>query len=133
MSIIFVVGVLVLIILNLFPENSYILLRGADQYNISDIPDKIYILILSFITTISFYNLSNSFKESTFLTNIGQNSIIYYLYHGLIIHFILRPMIRYFNLPQSSPFILLYCCTIICIIYLISKIKFFRWLTAPHL
>lgn len=120
----------ILILIDLYPEKQSILLRGADNYGINDIPAKIYMLICAFIVSISFFKIS---KENKMLAHIGQNSIFYYLYHGLIIEFILQPIIIYFGLPQSFLFMLLYTIIILGMIFVLCKIKMFRKIVNPFI
>lgn len=120
--------IMILIIFDLYPQKQSILLRGADNYGLYDIPSKIYLLLCAFILTIAFYKLS---KENRFLAYIGQNSLFYYLYHGLIIEYILYPIIDYLGFPQSFLFMILYTLFIIGVICLLSKMKLFRIIINP--
>lgn len=119
---------LLLIAFRLYPESSGLLLRGADHYGISQIPSKIYILICAFVTSLSFFNIM---RENIVMSVIGKDSLLYYLYHGIIIKFAVPPLVRHFDLPQSFPFMLLYCIIIISMIYVMSRINIFRWLCNP--
>ena len=119
-----IVTIIVLITVGFYPSNSSILLRGADQYTINDIPAKICMLVFAFVVSISVYNLR---KESDMLAYIGRDSLLYYLYHGLIIKFVVHPMMSYLNLPETFP----YCIAVLVMIYVMGKIKVFRWLCNP--
>lgn len=117
-----------LVLLNVYPKDSGLLLRGAYHYGISRIPSKIFLLALSFITSISFFCL---IKENRYLSEIGKDSMIYYLYHGIIIRFALKPIVQHLNFHQSFPFVILYCIIVMVLIYGISKIRICRWLCNP--
>ena len=41
------------------------------------------------------------------------------------------PAVEYFNLPRNLAFVLLYTAIIMCILLLMHKVKFLRWLTHP--
>lgn len=124
-----IIGVVIFLILfDLYPEKQNVLLKGADNYELKDIPAKIYMLVCAFVASNSIYNLS---KENKILAHIGKNSLFYYLYHGLIIEFILNPIIICFELPQTISFRLLYTMCVICLIFVLSKIKLLNWLINP--
>lgn len=124
----FIGVVIFLILFDLYPEKQNVLLKGADNYELEDIPAKIYMLVCAFVASNSIYNLS---KENKILAHIGKNSLFYYLYHGLIIEFILNPIIICFELPQTISFRLLYTMGVICLIFVLSKIKLLNWLINP--
>ena len=121
---------LILILFDLYPEKQSILLKGADSYTISDIPAKFYMIICAFIVSISFFKI---FKENKMLAHIGQDSIFYYLYHGLIIEFILQPIIIYYGLPNSFFCMLLYTIIILGMIFIMCKMKLFRKIVNPFI
>ena len=118
------------ICLGLYPSNADMLLRGVDHYGVSVIPTKMCLLVCSFVMSISVLNLS---KDNRLLSSIGKDSLLYYLYHGLLIKFLFNPIIRYFELPTSLLWILVYCCAILLIIYCLGRIKLFRWLINPKI
>lgn len=120
--------IVVLIALRLYPQNCELLLKGADHYGFSHIPSKICIFIASFVTSISFFNIIN---ERKVLSVIGKDSLLYYLYHGFIIKFAILPIALHFSLPQTFPFMLLYCVIIVTAIYVMSRIYVFRWICNP--
>lgn len=109
-------------------ENSRLMLRGADHYTISEVPLKIYYLLLSFVVSISVFNLVPEIK---LLSTLGKESMFYYLYHGLIIHFFLQHLVSHFHLPHSFLFMLLYLVGIMGLIFIMRRIKPFRWLISP--
>lgn len=119
---------LLLIAFRLYPESSDLLLSGADHYGISQIPSKVYLLICSFVTSLSFFNIM---KENKVLSVIGKDSLLYYLYHGIIIRFAFQPLVAHYGLPQSFPFMLIYCVIIVSMIYVMSRVNVFRWLCNP--
>jgi fucose 4-O-acetylase-like acetyltransferase len=109
-------------------QKAKLLLRGANHYSTKDIPLKTYYLIRSFILALSVFIVV---PENKFLSYIGRDSMLYFLYHGLIIKLILQPITRYYHLPESLPWVLLYWALVIGIIFIIGKIKPLRWLTEP--
>lgn len=127
-SYIIVLVTVTLIVFNLYPDNSRVLLSGLGRYSYTDIPAKIYLLLLSTITSVSLFNIV---KRNKLLATIGRDSMLYYLYHGFIIYFILSPLVEHFSLPMSFPFLLIYCLTIMTLIYFIGKIKLFKFLVNP--
>lgn len=129
-SVLLIIAVGGAICLGLYPSNADMLLRGADHYGISIMPTKMCLLVCSFVLSISVFNLS---WENKLLSSIGKDSLLYYLYHGLLINFLLNPLIRYFELPTGFLWVLVYCCAITLIIYCLGQIKLFRWLTDPKI
>jgi len=127
-SYLIIITVVLLIAFDLYPTNSNILLKGADQYSIKDIPNKVFLLMCSFATSVSFFNLLGNIK---YLDLIGKNSLFWYCYHGIIIRFFVAPIINHFHLPNSFLFMLLYLIMIVFALYMMNKIKCLRWLIAP--
>lgn len=127
-AVLFVVAIGIAIFTGLYPSNADMLLRGADHYGLAAIPTKFCLLVCSFIMSISVLNLTT---ENKLLSSIGKDSLLYYLYHGLLIQVVLTPLIQYFELPTNLLWILVYCSVITIIIYYLSHIKLFRWLTNP--
>jgi fucose 4-O-acetylase-like acetyltransferase len=125
-------SILALILLNLYPIDNMLLLRGADHYGFSLFPAKIYLLTCSFLLSIIFCNLFYLILNNCkVLSVVGRDSLFFYLYHGIIIKFAIKPIISHFGLPQSLPFMMLYCLIIIVMLYLMSKVKLFRWIANP--
>lgn len=114
----------VIILLGCYPSNASILLKGAGLYNIYDLPAKIFLLLCTIVCVYSLWNLRCEIK---FLAHIGKESLFYYLYHGLIIQFFLVPLIKRFNLPTDIHFSVLYFLLLLLVIYVMSKVTFFRW------
>lgn len=127
-SYIFLIVTIILIVFQLYPDNSRILLSGVGRYGYTDIPAKIYLLLLSTVTSVSLFNIV---KGNNLLANIGRDSMLYYVYHGFIIYFILSPLVEQFSLPMSFPFLLIYCAAIMTLIYYMGKIKLFKLLINP--
>lgn len=124
----FIFLIIILIVLRLYPENCGLLLRGADHYGLTQIPSKVYMLACAFVTSLSFFNIM---KENNALSEIGKDSLLYYLYHGIIIRFAVQPLVLHLGLPQSFLFVFLYCSIIVSMIYAISRTYLFRWLCNP--
>lgn len=127
-SYIILIVTIILIVFQLYPDNSRILLSGLGRYSFTEIPAKIYMLLLSTISSVSLFNIV---KGNNLLANIGRDSMLYYLYHAFIIYFILEPLVEHFSLPMSFPFLLIYCATIMTLIYFMGKIKLFKQLINP--
>lgn len=124
-----VIGIIiVLVCFGFYPANSRLLLSGADHYHISDLPAKAFLLLCAFSLSLSVFYIA---KANSFFEYFGKKSLIYYLYHGLIVEFLLLPMVNHFSLPNNFPFLLLYFVVTVLMVFLISKIKFFVWLTNP--
>ena len=118
----------VIITLGFYPANNDILLRGADSYGLLEIYSKIFLFICEIIASVSVFNLS---FENKMLAHIGQNSLFYYLYHGLIVRFMIAPLISYFDLPQSLPYLLFYCLCILILLYFLNRVNFLKMLVNP--
>lgn len=103
-------------------------LNGADYYPITEIPQKTIILICSTAMSLLVFNLARDVK---WLRPIGKDSLFYYLYHYFIIMLVIAPVVEYFELPRTLPFILIYTAIVLFIILLMHKVRFFRWLTRP--
>lgn len=120
--------VIILVCFNFYPANSRILLSGADKYNVSDFSAKAFLLLCAFSLSLSVFYIA---KPNNFFCYFGVNSMVYYLYHGLIVEFLLLPLVRHFNWPNSFPYMLLYFSVTVLIVFVLSKIKLFIWLTNP--
>lgn len=129
-SIILFAIVSLICLIGIYPNNASVLLRGADPYTIYDLPAKVLILIC---TMVCIYSLWNIKREVSWLAKIGRNSLMYYLYHGLIIEFILVPIVNYFSLSTNIWSISTYFIFIIFIIQIMNRFSFFRWLINPSL
>lgn len=102
-------------------------MNGADHYSLTDIPQKCMILACSISLSILIFNI---IREHKCLIHFGKESLFYYVYHIIFIT-LMRPLIINFNLPHTFPFILFYTVAIIGIVYVMSRIKFFKWLMRP--
>ena len=119
--------ILLPIIFWLFPRCGNIM-NGADHYTLVDIPQKVMILSCSLAMCLLVFN---KMPEVKMLTHIGKDSLFYYLYHIHIIRLCLGPLLREYSMPRTLPFVILYTLAILGIVYLMSKIKFFKWLLQP--
>lgn len=117
-------------VLEYYPANACILLRGADNYTIHDIPNKIFIMACSIICVFSLWNLK---REVSWLAQIGRYSIFYYLYHGIIIEFLIVPIVEYYNLPANLPNVIICFLLIIFMIHFAMSISVFQWFVNPSL
>lgn len=112
------------------------ILRGAEHYGQFDenieliICSKLVFFVLSFLS--SFAIISIIRWTSTFSANEGTKSLIYYLYHGLVIEFVLVPLVHILHIEQSI-FVAM-AATIICVLicYYLSKIRIFTLSTDPY-
>lgn len=63
-------------------------------------------------------------------TYFGRLTLFIYMYHSVIL--LWRSVLRdEYHVPVSFPYCLLYTIIVLCIIYLMSKVKFFHWLLNP--
>ena len=127
-SYIIIASIILLICLGMYPSNSRDLLNGSIHYQIRDLPSKAFLLLCSFSLSLSVFYVA---KTNCFFEYFGKNSMTYYLYHGLLVEFVLLPIVQKYNLPTSFPYICLYFFIIILIVFYISKINLFVWLTKP--
>lgn len=121
------VVVLLPLIFLLYPRCGNIM-NGADHYMLQDLPQKSLIIICSTAMSLLVFNLM---REIKWLVPIGKDSLFYYLYHFLVINLILLPLFRYYSLPHSFPFMVAYTAAVLLIVFLMSKVQFFRWLMRP--
>ena len=130
-------GIIIISIMLIYPplhttlvgyDNSRLLLRGADHYTIPMVPLKSLLFVLSFMVSISIFNL---FPKIKLLSALGKESMFYYLYHGLIIKFLLQPLVSHCHLPLNFPFMLLYLVGVMGLIFIMRRILPFRWLVFP--
>lgn len=128
-NIIHIVTVVILLplIFWLYPRCGKVL-NGAGFYPITEIPQKVMILICSTAMSLLVFNLAPDVK---WLRPIGKDSLFYFLYHYYIIRMLISPVVEHYGLPCSLPFILIYTAIIMGILLLMHKVKFLRWLTRP--
>ncbi len=119
--------VLLPLIFWLFPRCGNVM-NGADHYTLVDLPQKALILACSLAMCLIVFNFMREVKP---LAHIGKDSLFYYVYHIHIISLMLTPVMNRFDIPVTLPFIILYTLAILGVLFLMSKIKFFRWLVAP--
>jgi len=103
-------------------------MNGADHYTLADIPQKIMILACSVAMSLLVFNFM---RDNKWLRAIGVDSLFYYLYHIILISMLLVPAVRQYDLPCTMPFVLVYSALITGLVFLMSKVQFFRWLVHP--
>lgn len=119
---------LLLITFGLFPNDSLLFLKGADHYSVSRIPIKMYLLLLTFVVSVSVFTIV---RENKVLAAIGSDSLFFYLYHGFIIRFVVLPLMHIYGSLSSLSYMIILSIFILALIYAMSRISFFRWLTNP--
>lgn len=123
-----VVVVLLPLIFWLYPRCGNFM-NGADHYTVADLPQKVMILASSLAMCLLVFNKTPEVKV---LTHIGKDSMFYYLYHIHVLSMGLSTLLRHHaSMPRTLPFVVLYTLAILGIVYLMSRIKFFRWLLQP--
>lgn len=110
-------------------------LRGADTYMNCYLP-TLYAMLLKCILLVASLcfclALFSVFKVTNVrFANEGRNSLSYYLYHALIIEFVLLPLSELCKINHSV--ILVIVSTVLNLIacYIISRIQIFKYLTSP--
>ena len=63
-------------------------------------------------------------------THFGQLALFIYMYHSVIL-LCFRIIRKEYGVPMSFPYCILYTIIVFCIIYIMSKVKFFHWLLNP--
>lgn len=112
----------------LYPPTVGLLQRGAAAYGAKDVLWKIYVFGGSFLMSLSIFYVMPAVK---WLWSIGRDSLLYYLYHALIVKFALEPAVHHFGLPKDFPFLLLYVLMVMLVLALISRCRLLRWPTCP--
>ena len=102
-------------------------MNGADYYGIQGLPEKIMVLAASIAMSLLVFNLM---RDHRWLRPIGKDSLFYYVYHTFTATLLLS-IIRWEDFPRTLPFILLYTAASIALLWLMSKVNFFRWLVHP--
>lgn len=109
------------------------ILRGAEHYGLFDdnigllMLSKLVFFALSLISSLAIVSIIR--WTSKFTTNEGKKSMVYYLYHGLVIEFFLVPFVHILHIEQSL-FVAVaasFICVLIC--YSLSKRRLFTLLT----
>lgn len=114
---------------DILPYDARELIYGANQYGWDRILAKGYILLCSFALSVSVFSLPG---ENKLLASIGKDSLIYYLYHSIIIAVLIPPIasalhLSDFNLAISLLLVLL----VMLIVAGINKLRVFRFLANP--
>lgn len=112
------------------------ILRGAEHYGQFD--ENIELLICSklvffLLSLLSCFAITSIIRWTTqFAANEGTKSLIYYLYHGLVIEFVLVPFFHVLHIEQSIfvAMVATIFCVLIC--YYLSKSKICTLLTDPY-
>ena len=119
--------VLLPLIFWLYPRCGKIM-NGADYYGIAGLPAKMMIMTCSVAVSLLVFNLMRDVK---WLRPIGKESLFYYVYHMFIIIPLSYYIIQAYNWPRTLPFLLLYTAFTVIVLWLMSKVKAFRWLVHP--
>lgn len=112
------------------------ILRGAEHYRQFDekaeilVCSKLFFFALSLISSLAIISIIR--WTSNFTANEGTKSLVYYLYHGLVIEFILVPFVHISHFEQSIIVAIAasFICLLIC--YYLSKSRLFTLLTDPY-
>lgn len=121
--------VLLPLIFWLYPRCGNIM-NGADNYTLADLPQKALILSCSVAMSLLVFNYR---RDCAGLRHIGKESLFYYLYHFHVIILVIIPLVERFDLMRTLPFIMLYSTIVLGIVFLMTKIPFFKWLVRPTL
>lgn len=128
-SIIIIGIVAVIVMFDFLPYNARWLLYGSIGYGSERIIAKSYLMLCSFAVTFSFLGLA---KENRILASIGMYSLVYYMYHSLLIMYVLTPAIHYFDLPHNCiAFSIIYTFGILGFIAVARKFKPVIFLANP--
>ena len=119
--------VLLPLIFWLYPRCGNVL-NGADHYLLSDLPEKILILTCSVAMSLLVFSLV---RDNLLLRRIGKDSMFYFLFHTLLVDGGLGYINRFYGIPCTLPFILLYTVLVVAVLMLMSRVPFFRWFTSP--
>ena len=112
------------------------ILRGAEHYGQFDeniellICSKLVFFVLSLLSSLAIISIIRWTTQIT--ANEGTKSLIYYLYHGLVIEFVLAPFVHILHIEQSI-FVAM-AATILCVLlcYYLSNIKICTLLSDPY-
>lgn len=115
-----------MVFMGVWSNNTIKLLLGAYRFHVDQLPAKLIFFSCSVMMSLSFYIV---FRECSGLAQIGSDSLFYYLYHGIIIQFVLIPLFEYFNFSWN--FITITSCFlfIVIVLWLMSKSKLLYKLT----
>lgn len=109
-----------------WPDSTIKLLLGAYCFPFSQLPVKLLLFVCSILMSLSFYVV---FRECSVLAKIGRDSLFYYLYHGIIIQFILMPVFECLNISWNTLTISTCFLFIVILLWLMSKSKLLYKLT----
>lgn len=82
----------------------------------------VYRIIFMFVACLLSCAMINLTKANKILSYIGANSLVFYLYHGLLV-IITHHFIKLYELPTNTFFMFLYTAIIILILYLLTKLR----------
>ena len=119
--------VLMPLIFYLYPHCGFIM-NGADYYGLEGLPAKVMIMICSIAISLLVFNLM---RDVTWLRPIGKDSLFFYVYHMFIVLPFSYYLVQGHDWPTTLPFILLYTAFTVGLLWLMSKVKAFRWLVNP--
>lgn len=129
LSICVILAIVAILAFDFLPADYRSLLYGANPYGYERILPKIYLLACSFALSMSVFSLCDSNK---LLADFGQDSMIYYLYHTILIPLMFLPLVNSLNLPASNMIhAVIYTALVFGIIALMKKLKLFRCLVNP--
>lgn len=114
---------------DILPYDARELIYGANPYEWGRIIAKGYILLCSFALSVSVFSLPG---ENKLLASIGKDSLIYYLYHSIIIAVLIPPIASALHLSDFNMAIsLLLVLLVMLIVAGINKLRVFRFLANP--
>ena len=103
-------------------------MNGADYYGVDGLPEKVMVLLCSISVSLLVFNLMRDNKP---LRVIGKDTMFYYLYHMFVTTSLIVPLVVYNSWPHTLPFMLLYTALAVAIMWVMTKVQFFRWLIHP--
>lgn len=115
-----------MVFMGVWSNSTIKLLLGAYRFPLGQLPNKLLLFVCSVLMSLSFFIC---FRECSGLAKIGRDSLFYYLYHGILIQFILIPVFDYLNLSWNFITIASSFLFIVIILWLMSKSKLLYKLT----
>lgn len=115
----------------LFSRDSYLLNieRGAiSDYGIYGVMNNIWIIPFSLIVSLAVWSIIG---KNNYLADIGNNSLVFYIYHTLILQFVCLPLLHHFNISHDILSIMAIWCVLIILLYLWSKCRLSSYLLNP--
>ena len=127
---IIIIGIVAIIVaLGLLPDDVRWILYGSMGYGTDRIFAKSFLMLCSFAMTFSFFSLV---QENRILASVGRDSLVYYMYHSLIIMYVLTPAIHRFHLPHDCiAFSLTYTLGILGLISVARRFRPITFLASP--